>query len=59
MLICVPIVRFSPSLEPFRDYPRLATVEAVMVENINIERQALGLEAVDPLTHCWNQAEGH
>jgi len=59
MLSCIPIARFSPIFEPLRDDPRLAIVEAVMVENINIERQALGLDAVDPLTHCWNQAEGH
>jgi tetratricopeptide (TPR) repeat protein len=55
MLMCVPIVRFSPILEPLRDDPRLATAEAVIIENINDEREALGLDAIDPLNHCWNQ----
>jgi TolB-like protein/lipoprotein NlpI len=55
MLMCVPIARFSPIFEPLRRDPRLATAEAVMVENINDERDALGLEAIDPPNHCWNQ----
>lgn len=53
--MCVPIARFSPLFEPLRGDPRLATAEAVMVENINDEREALGLEAIDPLKHCWDQ----
>jgi len=57
MLICVPIERFSPQLEPLRDNPRLAATEAVMVENINTERQSLGLETIDPLDHCWTRTE--
>jgi len=55
LLMCVPIARFSPLFEPLRGDPRLATAEAVMVENINDEREALGLEAIDPLKHCWDQ----
>ena len=55
MLMCAPIVRFSPIFEPLYGDPRLATAEAVMIENINNERDALGLEAIDPFNHCWNQ----
>jgi len=55
MLMCVPIARFSPLFEPLRGDPRLAAAEAVMVENINDEREALGLKAVDPLNHCWDR----
>ena len=55
MLMCVPIARFSPLFEPLRDDPRLITAEAVMIENINTEREALGLDAIDPVNHCWNQ----
>jgi tetratricopeptide (TPR) repeat protein len=55
MLVCVPIARFSPIFEPLRGDPRLATAEAAMIENINDEREALGLEAIDPLNYCWNQ----
>ena len=55
MLMCVPIARFSPVFEPLRDDPRLAIAEAAMVANINIEREALGLEAIDSVDHCWNR----
>ena len=55
MLVCVPIARFSPIFEPLRGDPRLATAEAAMIENINDEREALGLEAIDPLNYCWNR----
>jgi len=55
MLMCVPIARFSPLFEPLRDDPRMLTAEAVMVENINVQREALGLDAIDPVNHCWNQ----
>ncbi len=34
--------------EPLRDDPRYVSVEAVMVDNINVERKALGLEPIDP-----------
>jgi len=53
MLMCVPIARFSPVFEPLRDNPRLAAAETLMVKNIDDERSALGLEAIDPLNHCW------
>ena len=35
--------------EPLRDDPRFIAAEAIMVDNINVEREALGLEPVDPL----------
>jgi len=54
MLMCVPIARFSPLLEPLRGDPRLAAAEAVMVENINAEREALDLEPIDPVNQCLN-----
>ncbi len=40
---------YTPMFEPLRDDPRFVAVEAVMVDNINVEREALGLEATDPL----------
>ena len=55
MQMCVPIARFSSLFEPLRGDPRLTAAEAAMVENINDEREALGMEAIDPLNHCWNQ----
>jgi TolB-like protein len=55
MLMCVPIARYSSLLEPLRGEPRMTTAEAVMVENINAEREALGLDAIDPVNHCWDQ----
>ncbi len=54
MLMCVPITRFSTLLEPLRGNPRLAAAEAVMTENIIAEREALDLDAIDPVGLCWN-----
>jgi len=45
----VPIAVDHPVFEPLQDHPRFIAVEAMMVENINIRREALGLEPVDPL----------
>ncbi len=45
----VPIAANRPIFEPLQDHPRFIAAEAMMVENINIQREALGLEAVDPL----------
>jgi tetratricopeptide (TPR) repeat protein len=42
-----PIATTTPMFEPLRDDPRFGAVEAVMVDNINVEREALGLEAID------------
>jgi hypothetical protein len=35
--------------EPLRNDPRFVAAEAQMIEGINVERRALGLEPVDPL----------
>jgi len=44
---------YTPMFEPLRDDPRFFAVQAVMVDNINDDRQALGLEPVDPLSQFW------
>jgi TolB-like protein/Tfp pilus assembly protein PilF len=44
-----PIAKFIPMFEPLSDDPRFVTAEAQMIEGINIERRALGLEPIDPL----------
>ena len=49
MLTYAPIATQTPMFEPLRDDPRFIAVEAIMVDNINVEREALGLEPVDPL----------
>ncbi len=54
MLMCVPMTRFSTLLEPLRGNARLAAAEAVMTENIIAEREALDLDAIDPVGLCWN-----
>ena len=43
----------TPMFEPLRDDPRFVAVWAVMVDYINIEREALGLEAIDPNNQLW------
>ena len=40
---------YTPMLEPLKNDPRFVALEAVMVDNINVDREALGLERVDPL----------
>jgi hypothetical protein len=45
----VPIAANHPIFEPLQDHPRFIAVEAMMVENINIQREALGLGSIDPL----------
>jgi hypothetical protein len=42
-------VTYTPMFEPLRDDPRFVAVEAVMVDNINVDREALGLEPIDLL----------
>jgi TolB-like protein/lipoprotein NlpI len=49
MLVYAPMAAWAPMFEPLRDDPRFVAVEIAMVENINRERQALGLDAIDPL----------
>jgi TolB-like protein/Tfp pilus assembly protein PilF len=44
-----PMTVDMPVFEPLRDDPRFVAAEAVMVENINVEREALGLDPVEPL----------
>jgi tetratricopeptide (TPR) repeat protein len=39
----------TPMFEPLRDDPRFVAVQAVMVDNINADREALGLEPFDRL----------
>jgi len=46
----VPIAANQPIFEPLQDNPRFIAVEAMLVENINIQREALGLESIDPLS---------
>ena len=43
-----PIARSIPMFEPIRDEPRYIAAEAAMVDGINVEREALGLEPVSP-----------
>ena len=45
-----PIATAIPMFEPLRDDPRFVAAEAHMIEGINVERQALGLEPIDPLS---------
>jgi TolB-like protein/Tfp pilus assembly protein PilF len=47
MLGFAPIAEDMPMFEPLRDDPRFLAVEAAMVANINIERDALGLEPIE------------
>ena len=56
MLLCTPLARLNPEFEALRNDSRLAAIEAGMTENVNAERQALGLDPVDPASHCWTQA---
>jgi tetratricopeptide (TPR) repeat protein len=44
-----PIATAIPMFEPLRDDPRFVAAETHMIETINVERRALGLEPVDPL----------
>jgi predicted Zn-dependent protease len=49
-----PIATTTPMFEPLRDNPRFVAVEAVMVDHINVERETLGLEAIDPIKQVWH-----
>jgi tetratricopeptide (TPR) repeat protein len=44
----------TPMFEPLREDPRFVAVEAVMVAKNNVEREALGLEPIDPLKQFWH-----
>ena len=39
---------FTPMFEPMKNDPRFVAVEAAMIDSINVEREALGLEPVIP-----------
>jgi tetratricopeptide (TPR) repeat protein len=45
-----PMATSIPMFEPLSDDPRFVAAEAHMIEGINVERQALGLEPIDPLS---------
>ena len=45
-----PIAAHTPIFVPLQDDPRFIAAEAVMVENINADRESLGLEPIDPLS---------
>ena len=44
-----PIAAHIPMFAPLQDDPRFLAAETVMVENINADRESLGLEPIDPL----------
>ncbi len=44
-----PIAKSIPMFEPLRNDPRFVAAEAQMIEGINVERQALALDPIDPL----------
>jgi tetratricopeptide (TPR) repeat protein len=44
-----PIAKFIPMFEPLSDDPRFVAAETHMIERINVERQALSLDPIDPL----------
>ena len=46
----VPIAADMPMFEPLSDDRRFIAVEATMIDNMNIQRQVLGLEPIDPLS---------
>jgi len=48
-----PMVAHTPIFAPLQDDPRFIAAEAIMVENINVEREALGLEPVDLQDQRW------
>ncbi len=49
-----PIATTTPMFEPLRDDPRFIAVEAVMIDSVNVERETLGLEAIDPIKQVWH-----
>jgi TolB-like protein len=50
MLGFAPLAADMPMFEPLTDDRRFIAVEATMIDNMNIQRQALGLEPIDPLS---------
>jgi TolB-like protein/lipoprotein NlpI len=48
-----PIATADPALASLEDDPRFLEIEATMIENINEDRVALGLEPIDPYKEFW------
>ncbi len=44
----------TPMFEPLRDDPHFVAVQAVMVDNINADRESLGMETRDPVEQFWH-----
>ena len=51
--VAAPIAKDSPMFEPLQDNPRFVAAEAAMIENINNDREVLGLDAIDPYKQFW------
>jgi hypothetical protein len=49
----VPLATLVPALAPLQDDPRFIEIEALMVDNINEDRVAIGLEPIDPYMEFW------
>jgi hypothetical protein len=43
----------TPMFEPLRDEPRFIAVRDTMIAKVNVEREALGLEPIEPVTEPW------
>ncbi len=48
-----PLATAIPLFEPLLDDPRFVALEADMMDSINDDRQALGLEPIDPVNQFW------
>jgi tetratricopeptide (TPR) repeat protein len=48
-----PVATNTLMFEPLRDDPRFVAVEAAMINKINADREALGLEPIDPVNEPW------
>ena len=53
MRMYAPLATAVPMFEPLRDDPRFVALEADMIDSINDDRQALGLEPIDPINQFW------
>ncbi len=49
----VPIASWEPALSGLQADARFAEIEARMLDNINNDRVALGMEPIDPYTEFW------
>jgi TolB-like protein/Tfp pilus assembly protein PilF len=48
-----PLATLIPVLESLREDPRFIKIEAMMIDNINEDRLAIGLEPIDPYLAFW------